>query len=114
MLGEAVLGRAAVISLAQSLGLRVVAEGVDALEQAKMLRSLGCDELQGFLVSPAVRPEEAVRFLSGRSVASGAPHIGDCAWAPDPAASAASRVRTRVRTFAVSVSRERACVCVCV
>jgi diguanylate cyclase (GGDEF)-like protein len=38
-----------VISLAQSLRLKVVAEGVDAEDQAKMLRLLRCDEMQGFL-----------------------------------------------------------------
>jgi EAL domain-containing protein (putative c-di-GMP-specific phosphodiesterase class I) len=55
----------AVIGMAQGLGLRVVAEGVDAPEQARVLRALGCDELQGFLVSPALPPDEAVRFLRG-------------------------------------------------
>jgi diguanylate cyclase (GGDEF)-like protein len=38
-----------IISLAQSLRLKVVAEGVDAEEQAKMLRLLRCDEMQGYL-----------------------------------------------------------------
>jgi EAL domain-containing protein (putative c-di-GMP-specific phosphodiesterase class I) len=54
---------AATIAMAKSLGLRVVAEGVDAEEQAEMLRRLGCDELQGFLVSPAVPGDEAEAFL---------------------------------------------------
>jgi diguanylate cyclase (GGDEF)-like protein/PAS domain S-box-containing protein len=39
------------ISLAHSLKLKVVAEGVDSEEQAKMLRLLRCDEVQGFLFS---------------------------------------------------------------
>ena len=40
-----------VISLAHSLGLRVVAEGVDSEEQAAVLRRHGCDEMQGYLYS---------------------------------------------------------------
>ncbi len=51
------------ISLAHSLGLKVVAEGVDEEEQAKMLRLLRCDEMQGYLFSPAVPAEQIERFL---------------------------------------------------
>jgi EAL domain-containing protein (putative c-di-GMP-specific phosphodiesterase class I) len=53
----------AVIQMAHSLGLRVVAEGVDSDAQAQILKEQGCDELQGFLLSAAVPPEELVRFL---------------------------------------------------
>lgn len=44
----------AVISVAHSLGLRVVAEGVDEAEKASVLLERGCDEIQGFLVAPAL------------------------------------------------------------
>jgi EAL domain-containing protein (putative c-di-GMP-specific phosphodiesterase class I) len=44
----------AVLGLGQSLGLTVVAEGVESTEQAAVLRKLGCDVGQGFLWSPAV------------------------------------------------------------
>jgi diguanylate cyclase (GGDEF)-like protein len=54
---------AAVIAMAHSLRLRVVAEGVETEEQARLLRESHCDELQGFLFSPAVAPHEFVRFL---------------------------------------------------
>jgi diguanylate cyclase (GGDEF)-like protein/PAS domain S-box-containing protein len=54
-----------IITLAHSLKLNVVAEGVETEEQSGILRALGCDEMQGFLYSRPV-PEAifAARFLS--------------------------------------------------
>ncbi|WP_122412696.1 putative bifunctional diguanylate cyclase/phosphodiesterase [Pseudomonas viridiflava] len=46
----------AIISMAHSLGLKVVAEGVENQSQLEFLRSHGCDEVQGYLIS---RPIEA-------------------------------------------------------
>jgi diguanylate cyclase (GGDEF)-like protein/PAS domain S-box-containing protein len=46
------------ISLAHSLRLKVVAEGVETEEQARMLGLLRCDELQGYLISRPVPLEE--------------------------------------------------------
>lgn len=43
-----------IISLAHSLKLKVVAEGVESEEQSRLLGLLGCDEMQGFLVSQPV------------------------------------------------------------
>ena len=54
---------AAVIAMAHSLRLRVVAEGVETQEQATLLREQKCDELQGFLFSPAVPANEFVHFM---------------------------------------------------
>jgi len=51
------------ISLAHSLGMKVVAEGVDEEEQASTLCLLKCDEMQGYLFSPAVPAEQIERFL---------------------------------------------------
>jgi len=48
------------IGLAHSLGLEVVAEGVETQESADRLRELGCDSLQGFFYSKPVSPEEFI------------------------------------------------------
>jgi diguanylate cyclase (GGDEF)-like protein len=53
----------AIISMAHSLHRRVVAEGVETLEQADFLRENGCDELQGYLFSKPIREEEFTRLL---------------------------------------------------
>jgi len=55
----------AVVAMGRRLELRIVAEGVDALEQALQLRQLGCDEIQGFLISEAVTAEEWDEFCRG-------------------------------------------------
>jgi len=53
-----------VIELAHALGLRVVAEGVEAPEQLDALRAFGCDFAQGFLFSPPRPPAEIERWLA--------------------------------------------------
>jgi PAS domain S-box-containing protein/diguanylate cyclase (GGDEF)-like protein len=52
-----------IISLAHSLRMSVVAEGVDHEDQAKLLRLLRCDEIQGYLVSRPVPMEELTPLL---------------------------------------------------
>ena len=52
------------ISLAHSLRLKVVAEGVDAEEQADALRRMGCDEMQGYLFSRPVPFEQMTALLT--------------------------------------------------
>ena len=54
----------AIISLARSLGLKVIAEGVETEGQAGLLQRLECDEMQGYLVSRPVPPEEVIEFLA--------------------------------------------------
>jgi diguanylate cyclase len=53
----------AIISLAHSLRLKVVAEGVETEEQLQQLRELGCDQFQGFYRSAAVLPGEIGGFV---------------------------------------------------
>ncbi|HEU4603758.1 MAG TPA: EAL domain-containing protein [Steroidobacteraceae bacterium] len=53
----------AIISLAHSLRLRVVAEGVETLDQLNFLTELGCDQYQGFYCSPAVPPNDFVALI---------------------------------------------------
>lgn len=53
---------AAITALAHSLKLKVVAEGVESEEQLVILRSLKCDEYQGFLTSKALPPEAFARL----------------------------------------------------
>ncbi len=48
----------AIVSLAHALKLKVIAEGVETEEQRAFLQTLGCNELQGFLYSPALTPAE--------------------------------------------------------
>ena len=52
-----------IVTLARSLELNVVAEGVEAVEQLDFLRALGCDEVQGYLFSHPLSAEESLRLL---------------------------------------------------
>ncbi len=53
----------AIISLAHSLDLKVIAEGVETKAQKDFLISLGCDSMQGYLVSRPLPPSEFTKFL---------------------------------------------------
>ncbi len=53
-----------VIAMAHSLGLRVVAEGVETLGQLEFLKASSCDRLQGFLFSRPLDPQNFERFLA--------------------------------------------------
>jgi diguanylate cyclase (GGDEF)-like protein/PAS domain S-box-containing protein len=48
----------AIIVMAHKLGLKVIAEGVETVEQRDLLAIAGCDYVQGFLFSKAIPPEE--------------------------------------------------------
>ena len=53
----------AVISLGKNLEMSIIAEGVETHEQLRMLREERCDEVQGFLFSPAVSLQETHQLL---------------------------------------------------
>ena len=55
------------IAMAHALGMTVVAEGVETQEQMGILRSLNCDELQGYLFAHPLPPVEAALFLENHS-----------------------------------------------
>jgi len=58
---EALLG--SLIELAHTLGKLVVAEGVETVEQLRLLRALGCDAMQGFLLGRPMPAEDVPAYL---------------------------------------------------
>ena len=58
----------ALVQVAQALGLRVTAEGIETQGQRRAMRALGCSDAQGFLFARALPPDHVAEFLrSGRA-----------------------------------------------
>lgn len=55
----------AIIALAHSLQLRVIAEGVESEAQLRLLHGYGCHEVQGYLISQPLAPEDYAGFAAG-------------------------------------------------
>jgi EAL domain-containing protein (putative c-di-GMP-specific phosphodiesterase class I) len=53
-----------IIELAHTLGLEVIAEGVESEEQARLLREMNCDFAQGYHFSKPLPPEAISALLS--------------------------------------------------
>ncbi len=56
----------AIIAMGQSLGIKVVAEGVETVEQLDIVKQYGADEAQGYYFSRPVEPEKFVEMLRGK------------------------------------------------
>ena len=54
---------AAIVAMAHSLELRVIGEGVETQSQLDVLRTLDCDEMQGFYFSKPVPADEIAQML---------------------------------------------------
>ena len=67
----------AIITMAHGLGLTVVAEGVESKEQLEILRQEGCDEVQGFLVSPALPAEQFTTMLRDLAPPAASPVVSE-------------------------------------
>ena len=58
----------AVIAMSHALGKIVIAEGVETGEQLALLRKLGCDEIQGYYLSPALPAAQFAAFVRSREL----------------------------------------------
>ena len=74
----------AIIALSRSLGLRVIAEGVENLRQMDVLHRLGCGLMQGFLFAKALPPDELEAWLQQTVLPRKAPWIGTASDEPAP------------------------------
>jgi EAL domain-containing protein (putative c-di-GMP-specific phosphodiesterase class I) len=81
----------AVISLGRELGFTVLAEGVETEEQLEMLDSLGCQQAQGYLLTPPIPAAEARSLMWRRWGARGTVHIPSLR----PAIAAVAHLNTR-------------------
>ena len=77
----------AIISMGKALGMKVVAEGVETIEQETFLREHACDETQGFLFSRPVPPERLADLLRFP------PALVSPALQPEPGARSEARAR---------------------
>lgn len=57
----------AIIHLGHSLGMHVLAEGVETEQQSNLLSDLGCDQIQGMLISPPLPADDFVHFVARNS-----------------------------------------------
>jgi EAL domain-containing protein (putative c-di-GMP-specific phosphodiesterase class I) len=56
----------AILSMAHVLGMGVVAEGVETIEQLRVLQALSCNEVQGYFISPPVPADQIPMLMRKR------------------------------------------------
>ncbi len=54
-----------IVQMAHNLGMEVIAEGVETPTQLELLRALGCEYVQGYLLSKPLKAEDVERFITG-------------------------------------------------
>lgn len=52
-----------IINMAKSIKIKIIAEGVETLEQLEQLSKMGCDKIQGYLISRPVEPKELEKLF---------------------------------------------------
>ena len=57
---------ASIVDIGHSLGISVVAEGVETLEHGRIVAELGCDALQGYAFAKPLSPSQIERFIADR------------------------------------------------
>ena len=75
----------AIISMGKALGMTVIAEGVETLEQQAFLRGHACDEMQGYLFSKPLPPAQFASLLRSAPMLVSPPlqpAVGDAAEKP--------------------------------
>jgi EAL domain-containing protein (putative c-di-GMP-specific phosphodiesterase class I) len=58
---------ASIVDIGKSMDIEIVAEGVETMEQARILRDLGCDILQGYAFAKPMDRESLERVLTGQT-----------------------------------------------
>ena len=58
---------ASIVDIGKSMGIEIVAEGVETMEQAELLRDLGCDILQGYAFARPMTADQLATFLVAQS-----------------------------------------------